>query len=143
MLALTKKNKEAMKKIYKYVLDTALDVVGAPKFPYTMELPKGASILSCGLQNKENICVWAKVDPNQTEMVEVEFYIIGTGWPIPNDIDNGLQYIGTVMISDGLYVYHVFVKEPMASHSIPVTSSSLSMSEERQLELDFMETIAN
>ena len=134
---------KSMKRIYKYVLDTALDVVGAPKFPYTMELPKGTSILSCGLQNKENICVWAKVDPNQTEMVEVEFYIIGTGWPIPDNIDNGLQYIGTVMISDDLYVYHVFVKALVASHYIPVTSSSLSMSEERQLELDFMETIAN
>ena len=143
MLTLTKKNKETMKTIYKYVLDTALDVVGAPKFPYTMELPKGTAILSCGLQNKENICVWAKVDPNQTEMVEVEFYIIGTGWPIPDNIDNGLQYIGTVMISDDLYVYHVFVKEPVASHSIPVTSSSLSMSEERQLELDFIETTGN
>lgn len=134
---------KSMKRIYKYVLDTALDVVEAPRFPYTMELPKGTAILSCGLQNKENICVWAKVDPNQTEMVEVEFYIIGTGWPIPNDIDNGLQYIGTVMISDGLYVYHVFVKEPVVSHSIPVTSSSLSMSEERQLELDFIETTGN
>ena len=134
---------KSMKRIYKYVLDTALDVVGAPKFPYTMELPKGTAILSCGLQNKENICVWAKVDPNQTEMVEVEFYIIGTGWPIPDNIDNGLQYIGTVMISDDLYVYHVFVKALVASHYIPVTSSSLSMSEERQLELDFMETIAN
>ena len=134
---------KSMKRIYKYVLDTALDVVGASKFPYTMELPKGTTILSCGLQNKENICVWAKVDPNQTEMVEVEFYIIGTGWPIPDDIDNGLQYIGTVMISDGLYVYHVFVKEPVVSHSIPDTSSSLSMSEERQLELDFIETTGN
>ena len=134
---------KSMKRIYKYVLDTALDVVGAPRFPYTMELPKGTTILSCGLQNKENICVWAKVDPNQTEMVEVEFYIIGTGWPIPDDIDNGLQYIGTVMISDGLYVYHVFVKESVVSHSIPVTSLSLSMSEERQLELDFIETTGN
>ena len=132
-----------MKNIYKYVLDTAWNVIGAHKMPYTMELPKGAVILSCGLQNKENICVWAKVDPNQTETVEIEFYIFGTGWPIPDDIDNGLQYIGTVMISDGLYVYHVFVKESVVSHSIPVTSSSLSMSEERQLELDFIETTGN
>ena len=132
-----------MKTIYKYVLDTALDVIGAPRFPYTLELPKGAEILSCVLQNKENICVWAKMDPNETEMVEVEFYIIGTGWPIPDDVDNGLQFIGTVMISDGLYVYHVFVKETAASHSIHVTSSHLSMSEERQLDLDFMETTSN
>ena len=132
-----------MKTIYKYVLYTACNVVGTPKFPYTMELPKGAVILSCGLQNNKNFCVWAKVDPNQTEMVEVEFYIFGTGWPIPDEIDNGLQFIGTVMISDGRYVYHIFIKQSVASHSIPVTSSSLSMSEERQLELDFMETIAN
>jgi hypothetical protein len=131
-----------MKSIYKYVLDTAWNVVGSPKIPYTMELPKGAIILSCGLQNKENICVWAKVDPNQTEMVEVEFYIFGTGWPIPDEVDNGLQFIGTVMISDGLYVYHVFIKEPVASYSIPVTSySPLSTCEEKQLELDFQETI--
>ena len=132
-----------MKSIYKYVLDTTWNVIGATKMCYARDLPKGSVILSCGLQNKENICVWAKVDPNQTEMVEVEFYIIGTGWSIPDDIDNGLQYIGTVMISDGLYVYHVFVKEPVVSHSIPVTSSSLSMSEERQLELDFIETTGN
>lgn len=111
-----------MKTIYKYVLDTACNVVGAPKKPYTMELPKGAMILSCGLQNKENICVWAKVDPNQTETVEVEFYIFGTGCPIPDEIDNGLQFIGTVMISDGLYVYHIFIKQPESSYSIPATS---------------------
>ena len=102
-----------MKNIYKYVLDTAWNVIGAHKMPYTMELPKGTAILSCGLQNKENICVWAKVDPNQTEMVEVEFYIIGTGWPIPDDINNRLLFIGTIMISDGSYVYHVFVKDPV------------------------------
>lgn len=126
-----------MKNVYKYVLDTAWNVVRAPKIPYTMELPKGATILSCGLQNKENICVWAKVDPNQTEMVEVEFYIFCTGWSIPDEIDNGLQFIGTVMISDGLYVYHVFIKEPVASYSIPVTSySPLSTCEEKQLEVD-------
>ena len=44
-----------MKTIYKYVLDTACNVVGAPKIPYTMELPKGAVILSCGLQNNKNL----------------------------------------------------------------------------------------
>ena len=43
-----------MKTIYKYVLYTACNVVGTPKFPYTMELPKGAVILSCGLQNNKN-----------------------------------------------------------------------------------------
>lgn len=131
-----------MKRIYKYVLDTTWNVIGAPKIPYTMELPKGATILSCGLQNKENICVWAKVDPNQTETVEVEFYIFGTGWPIPEKIDDRLQFVGTVMIMDGSYVYHVFMKEPVATYAIPATFySSLSECEEKQLEFDFQETI--
>lgn len=130
-----------MKTIYKYVLYTACNVVGTPKIPYTMELPKGAVILSCGLQTIK-ICVWAKVDPNQTEMVEVEFYIFGTGWPIPDEIDNGLQFIGTVMISDGLYVYHIFIKQPETSYSIPVTSCSpLFTGEERREEIVFQDTI--
>ena len=131
-----------MKTIYKYVLDTACNGVGAPKIPYTMELPKGAVILSCGLQNNKNFCVWAKVDPNQTEMVGVEFYIFGTGWPIPDEIDNGLQFIGTGMISDGLYVYHIFIKQPETSYSIPVTSCSpLFTGEERREEIVFQDTI--
>ena len=130
-----------MKTIYKYVLDTACNVVVAPKIPYTMELPKGAVIFSCGLQNNK-ICVWAKVDHNQTERVEVEFYIFGTGWPIPDEIDNSLQFIGTVMISDGLYVYHIFIKHPETSYSIPVTSCSpLFTGEERREEIVFQDTI--
>ena len=117
-----------MKSIYKYVLDTTWNVIGATKMCYARDLPKGSVILSCCLQNKENICVWAKVDPNQTETVEVEFYIFGTGCSIPDDIDNGLQFIGTVMI--GMYVYHVFVKEAVSSYSIPYTSCSPLSSEE-------------
>lgn len=130
-----------MKRVYKCVLDTVWNVIGDPKISYTKELPKGATVLSCGLQNKENVCVWAKVDPNQTEMVEVEFYIFGTGWDISDDIDNGLRFIGTFMISDGVYVYHIFMKEAVPSHSITNTSCSpLSACEEKQLEFDFQET---
>ena len=129
-----------MKTIYKYVLDTACNVVGVPKIPYTMELPKGAEILSCGLQNKENVCIWAMVDPNQTETIEVEFYIFGTGWNISDDIGNGLRFIGTYMVSDGMFVYHVFMKDPVPSHSIVnAPYSPLSACEEKQLEFDFQE----
>ena len=130
-----------MKSVYKYVLDYCWNVVDDPKIPYTIELPKGATVLSCGLQNKENVCIWAMVDPNQTEMVEVEFYIFGIGWPISDDIYNGLRFIGTYMISDGMFVYHVFMKEPVPSHSI-VNAPYLPLSacEEKLLEFDFQET---
>ena len=80
------------------------------------------------------------VDPNQTEMVEVEFYIFGIGWPISDDIYNGLRFIGTYMISDGMFVYHVFMKEPVPSHSIVnAPYSPLSACEEKLLEFDFQE----
>lgn len=129
-----------MKSVYKYVLDYCWNVVDDPKIPYTIELPKGATVLSCGLQNKENVCIWAMVDPNQTEMVEVEFYIFGIGWPISDDIYNGLRFIGTYMISDGMFVYHVFMKEAVPSHSIIDTPySPLFACEEKQLEFDFQE----
>ena len=130
-----------MKSVYKYVLDYCWNVVDDPKIPYTIELPKGATVLSCGLQNKENVCIWVMVDPNQTEMIEVEFYIFGTGWNISDDIDNGLRFIGTYMVSDGMFVYHVFMKDPVPSHSIIDTPySPLSACEEKRLEFDFQET---
>lgn len=130
-----------MKSVYKYVLDYCWNVVDDPKIPYTIELPKGATVLSCGLQNKENVCIWAMVDPNQTEMIEVEFYIFGTGWNISDDIGNDLRFIGTYMISDGMFVYHVFMKEPVPSHSIVnAPYSPLFACEEKQLEFDFQET---
>ena len=129
-----------MKSVYKYVLDYCWNVVDDPKIPYTIELPKGATVLSCGLQNKENVCIWVMVDPNQTEMIEVEFYIFGTGWNISDDIDNGLRFIGTYMVSDGMFVYHVFMKDPVPSHSIVnAPYSPLSACEEKQLEFDFQE----
>ena len=130
-----------MKSVYKYVLDYCWNVVDDPKIPYTIELPKGAEVLSCGLQNKENVCIWAMVDPNQTEMIEAEFYIFGTGWNIPDDITNSLRFIGTCMISDGMYVYHVFMKEHVPSHSIVNSPySPLSACEEKQLEYDVQES---
>lgn len=130
-----------MKSVYKYVLDYCWNVVDDHKNPYTIELPKGAEVLSCGLQNKENVCIWAMVDPNQTEMIEAEFYIFGTGWNIPDDITNSLRFIGTYMISDGMFVYHVFMKEPVPSHSnVDTPYSPLSACEEKQLEFDFQET---
>ena len=113
-----------MKSVYKYILDYCWNVPGNPCYPYTIKLPKGATILSCGVQNKENVYIWAKVDPNQTETVETKFYIFGTGWDIPDEIDNGLRFIGTYMLNDGMYVFHVFVKEPEPSNSINDTSSA-------------------
>ena len=128
-----------MKSVYRYVLDYCWNVVDDTKNPYTIELPKGATVLSCGLQN-ENVCIWVMVDPNQTEKIEVEFYIFGTGWNISDDVGNGLRFIGTYMISDGMFVYHVFMKEPVPSHSI-VNAPYLPLSacEEKQLEFDFQE----
>ena len=106
----------------------------------TINICTGAWILDFQVQNGVPT-IWAMVDPNQTEMVEVEFYIFGIGWPISDDIYNSLRFIGTYMISDGMFVYHVFMKEAVPSHSIIDTPySPLFACEEKQLEFVFQET---
>lgn len=71
-----------------------------------IELPKGAVILSVGVQNEIQVCLWAVVDP--TQGVEYrEIVIIGTGNPM-TELPANLRraFIGTVL--QGPFVWHVF-----------------------------------
>lgn len=71
-----------------------------------LQMPVGAEILTVGVQH-ERICLWAKVDVNAPKAPR-EFQIVGTG----HTMDNGgnTTYIGTVMLSDGYLVFHIFEK---------------------------------
>lgn len=53
-------------KIYKYPIDSPL------------KLPLGAEILSANIQ-REEFFVWALVDPEETEMIERDIRVLGTG----------------------------------------------------------------
>jgi hypothetical protein len=85
-----------MKKIFKYVLKTT-DV-------QSVEMPKGAEILSIQTQN-DDPCIWALVDPEQ-EMEYRIFRIFGTGHDVMGD--DTLNYIGTYQQYGGSLVFHCF-----------------------------------
>lgn len=78
------------------------------KFPLTyldrLEMPKGATILSCQPQG-EQVCLWALVDPAAEKEIR-ECATIGTGWTI-DDVAR-VAYVGTVQV--GEFVWHVFEK---------------------------------
>ena len=82
-----------MKTIYKYI------VTWSP-LQSKIEMPKGATILTCNMQGV-NCCMWALVD-TEMETEEREFEIVGTGWQI---YDN-MSYVGTCFANDG-YVWHI------------------------------------
>lgn len=70
----------------------------------TLEMPKGASILTMQLQNGIP-CIWALVNPeNEKELRYFEIY--GTG----DSIDCvGKKYIGTFQVQSSIVlVYHLF-----------------------------------
>ncbi len=80
-----------MKTIYKYTLDSQ---------DCTLNLPKGAEILTIKLQNNVPT-LWALVNP-MTVTEERHICIVGTGW----QVEDTMKYITTYM--DGYFVWHVF-----------------------------------
>ena len=86
--------------IWKYNITPSLEV-------QETWLPVGATILSFGLDPKDNLCYWAQVDPSAPKEKH-RVACVGTGWPL--DIyDASNQYalhIGTVR--KGLEMWHFF-----------------------------------
>jgi hypothetical protein len=70
----------------------------------TIDMPGSPSFLHVAMQNDE-LCLWAIVQPDQP-IARRTILIIGTGHPAENV---GL-YIGTVLMSGGAFVWHVFEK---------------------------------
>lgn len=82
--------------VWKYELGlTELDVIA---------MPKNARILHVREQD-ETACIWALVDPQETELEARSFCVYGTGHRIPNRLG---EYIGTVHLMAGSLVFHVF-----------------------------------
>ena len=86
-----------MKRVYKYPLDIQDEA--------TVMMPIGARVLSVQVQNGRP-CLWAAVDPTETEIEKRLFRIAGTGHPIHDDVVDG--FIGTIQLYDGKLVFHVF-----------------------------------
>lgn len=83
-------------KIYKYP-------VNQPKGYISIEMPKGAKILTVQVQN-EVPCIWALVDPNAAPEIRC-FRIYGTGHMVEHE---NMPYIGTFQLLEGRLVFHLF-----------------------------------
>ena len=71
-----------------------------------LPMPDGARILSVQVQ-RDDICIWAMIDDEYiSTQVERRFRIHGTGHVIENG--DALVYLGTVQMSGGSLVLHVF-----------------------------------
>lgn len=70
-----------------------------------LRVPFGAEVISCGLDAKDNMCVWAIVDPDAQYEEIISILAWGTGWPLTF---KG-KFVGTV--TKASYVWHVFVEE--------------------------------
>ena len=72
----------------------------------TVMMPVGATVRCVGTQDGWNVVVWAEVDTDHDLMEPRQFYIFGTGHPIPD----GLAYVGTVICNQGTLIWHVYTE---------------------------------
>lgn len=66
-------------------------------------LHKGAKIL-CIKNQTGKICIWALVNPDETEQETIKLRCAGTGHLIEEDV----EYIDTVFVYNGDLVFHFF-----------------------------------
>lgn len=82
-----------MAEIWKYTLQPRTRV----------PMPKGAKVL-CAREQAGNVCIWAEVDPTAPKENRA-FEVFGTGHEMA---DQPRTYIGTVVLSGGALVFHVY-----------------------------------
>lgn len=89
--------------IFKYELpwpDLEFQAINVP-------LPIDAEILEIDHQLKDQLKIWALVDPSAATEIR-KFIIAATGIEIPETLVPRLRHLKTVLIGGGLYVFHVF-----------------------------------
>ncbi len=87
--------------IYKYKLETT--------DRQTITMRKDAEIL-CVQEQHGQPCIWALVnDDIEDDYEERKFDVFGTGHPID---EAPRKYIGTYQLKGGVFVFHVFEREP-------------------------------
>jgi hypothetical protein len=85
--------------------------------PFTLQLPVRALVLKVAFHPdvpypEGKLCLWAIVDPNEPVVVPRNFYVIGTGRPLPA---TDITFIDTVFY--GREVYHLF-EERIIQHAV-------------------------
>lgn len=93
-------------RIYKYPVKTGRDGLFEP-----VPMPLGATVLSANAV-KDQLYVWAMVDPNQEQFELRVFAIYGTGWDVDAIEGKDLKFIGTTLMHGGALIWHVFELVP-------------------------------
>lgn len=88
-------------RIYKYPL------TGAVK--QKLKLPYGAHLLRTAVVQNGTICLYAMVDIDPVQMMEVEIGVLGTGWDVPAEPIYDPRNHLTTVVDDG-YVWHIFAR---------------------------------
>lgn len=94
--------------VWKYVLP-----VHEGKTEFDVAMPMGAELL-CAREQANTICIWARVDPEETRVVKRRIEIALTGGPAPLS-----PYLGTALLHGGALVVHVFCT-PAGTRSVPI-----------------------
>lgn len=102
-----------MKTIWKY----PLGVMG----PQEKQLPRGASVLTAGIDPRGGICIWAEVDNEEKELEVRRFVVYETGGPMMQRQGFHLHYLNTVVERNRPLVWHVY--EERERFEIPFTRS--------------------
>ena len=75
---------------------------------FTLNIPKGAEILTIQIDKKTNSpVIWAIVD-DEAPLEERYFELYGTGHKMHTDIGIERKYIGTYQLDNGAFVGHIF-----------------------------------
>ena len=73
----------------------------------TVSMPPQSKVLTAQVQN-ENVCIWALVDPNDSQRFDYPVWVHGTGHPVVDAAIQG-RYVASVQLEGGALVFHVFV----------------------------------
>ena len=89
-----------MRSIWKYSLELK-------EGPHAFHIPYESDVLVTPHIAEQNgkITLWCEVNTNR-EPQEYVFHVFGTGWDVPSNVD----YLGSVLMNQGAYVWHVYVE---------------------------------
>lgn len=102
-----------MRTIYKYTITNTPDVVAGVNLESKIYVPVDSKILCCKVQNGTEVCVWVELNSedfhnSQVLIQPITIKIFGTGWNIDELKGKNYEYIDTIMIGEGIFVYHVY-----------------------------------